>query len=390
MQVFNLPVTTASFFENNNCQYYQAFICAADFPRSIPIEANLRHPNKTSTTYQNIVSTLINEPSSFLSSNLGLRVTAERCEITKVKGKQCLRMEIKEGQGIANGSHTYFALHTALMNGANLSNAYLSVIVQVGLNEKELPLVCARLNTSTKVDNRSISFKKGQYDNLRNLLENNDFHRIAYFQNQSHSLSKPDLIVSRDKRCSVSHVVEILRCLDTTVWSCTRHPLSLVGGGFPIQGNAIARACELFDCFETAFWVEKKACSFITKEIELTSFALFAGVKKLKPGYPIQSCSHFADGTVLEVAINASLMLPIIGAFRSFMTTEGWEFNPYEFREELLRELYPVYKSFLQKGHKNGNTMRALLGSPVIWDKLYTKALEFKSSFLQSKLKQAS
>lgn len=390
MNVFDLPVTNFSVFEKNNRKYFQAFVCANDFPRSIPIEANLRHPNKSSTTYQNIVATLIDNPAQFLDSNLGLRISAEYCEVVKIKSKQFLRMTINKGQGIANGSHTYFALHTASINGANLSEAYLSVIIQVGLDEQELPIICARLNTITKVDNRSIGFKRGVYNNLRALLENNNYHRIAYFQNQSHSLSKSDLLVSRDKRCSVNHIVELLRCLDTTAWSCSRHPLSLVGGGFPSQGNAINRACELFDCFDTAFWVEKETCLRIVKDLELSDFTLLAGARKVSNNCNIQSCSHFADGSVLEIIINASLVFPIIGAFRAFMTEEGWEFNSLEFRQDLLKELYPIYKSFLQKGHRNGETMRALLGSPAIWSTLYIKALEFKTRYLQKKYAKAS
>jgi AIPR protein len=391
MITIHLPVASVTKFENNGSTYFHAIACAEAFPKGIPLEANLRHPNKGGSVYASIVKTLIEEPERFLDGNLGIRITATDCQIKKKGVTEVLEISIGDSLGIANGGHSYFALFTALMNGADLSKAYLPVMIQKGLSKEDLSVICTRLNSSNTVDKRSIDYKNGRYDTLRSKLERDGYHRVAYYQNQPTSLSTPSLIISRDKRCSIVHIVEMLRCLDTTVWSSSKQPVTMISGGFPTGSNAIARAGELFDaCFETAFWVEKQICLQFAKDSEDVPFTQIAGVRKLKAGYKIQSCSHFIDGSIIELKINSVMAYPIISAFRAFMGDSDWDFPPSEFRLDLLSHLYPTYKAYLKKGCKEGESIRSLLGSTEIWTTLYTKALEQKNEYLTRKFRKAS
>jgi hypothetical protein len=388
MPVGLYTLATESFAEYtapDGSKYFLCFVKSSLLPSNIPLDANLRYPKKNGKTFQDIYKTLISEPENFLGSNLGMRIVASKCTVVE---SNKLKLTIKPGQGVSNGAHTYFAILSSLKEGADLSDVPVIVVVHVGLLQAELPKLCSRLNTGAKVDRRSIQFKTGAYDELRSKLEKAGYHFVTYFQNQEFSLSNPNLKVSQDARCNISHAVCLLDSINSERWAPTLHPIRHATQSAHLSGLAIDQASLNFDkCFSGVFDAEKKvyiaAYEYLKRNPQnpLADIVLPTKVSSKT----LQKCVHLLDGTVVELFAPKGFALPVVAALRAFHDSEDneWEYPLEGFIDNLISLLWSSYQGLLTRAFQNRQSLRTVLENSSTWLTLFHCALTFKSSFLK-------
>jgi hypothetical protein len=390
---FKLKVKTVLSYQEKDDFYYVAVVSCNDFPSTIPLDANLREPRKTSKVYQNIVDTLIEEPRSFFGSNSGIRIIASNCEIRSNQDSRFLTFKVDKGQGITNGGHTYQAIFTAKRNDANISEASVLLIVHVSLNSLDIAKFSSRLNTSTKVDNRSLRFKQYVFKDIQAKLEEHRYHYVSYYQNQKYSLSKPELNISEDSRCKINHIICMCDLLDQR-FKTSNHPINHAIGGNVAEGKyALERALLMFDnCFDDLFFIEKEiyklAYDFLQKkpEYQVNGFMLFdtdgsKNRKKTNLNEYVKAV-HLIDGSIFNLTVSRGFSFPIIACYRIFYNPvkRDWQIPFEEFGIELLAILWETYQKIIISAKKDKKTMRLIIGDINNWSILYNKAVDYKLS----------
>ena len=186
------------------------------FPTDLPLEPNIREPNRRSGTYRQIFDSLTIQPEKFFERHSGIVLCANKVKPNKNKTE--LELEILEAceggsDGIINGGHTVLAFEQARNYKYDLSLAKVKVTIHIGLNEAEAKDIALASNTSSPVDSRSKVNARGDYDFIKQHLaelertEDRKF-RIAYYQNQSGA--------PRNAQCNINHLFKLI-----TAWTET-------------------------------------------------------------------------------------------------------------------------------------------------------------------------
>ncbi len=174
---------------NPNCIIATAHVDS--FPTDLPLEPNIREPNRKSATYRQIFDSLTTEPAKFFSRHSGIVLSANIVKPSKTS----LELEVLEASeggsdGIINGGHTVLAFEQAKNYKYDLTEARVKVTIHIGLTEESALDIALASNSTTPVDSRSKVNARGDYKFIKQYLahleqkENRKF-RIAYYQNQS-------------------------------------------------------------------------------------------------------------------------------------------------------------------------------------------------------------
>ncbi|MBG1261245.1 AIPR family protein, partial [Nostoc commune] len=216
------------FQPNPNCIIATAHVDS--FPTDLPLEPNIREPNRKSATYRQIFDSLTTQPEKFFSRHSGIVLSANIVKPSKTS----LELEILEASeggsdGIINGGHTVLAFEQAKNYKYDLTKARVKITIHIGLTEDEAKDIALSSNTTTPVDSRSKVNARGDYKFLKQYLaqleakENTKF-RIAYYQNQSGA--------PRNAQCNVNHLLKLINCLDRNRYNPdgnkrTKHPAGM-------------------------------------------------------------------------------------------------------------------------------------------------------------------
>ncbi|BBD70764.1 hypothetical protein NIES4072_71300 [Nostoc commune NIES-4072] len=215
------------FQANPNCIIATARVDS--FPIDLPLEPNIREPNRKSATYRQIFDSLTTEPEKFFSRHSGIVLSANIVKPNRNKTELELEiLEASEGgsDGIINGGHTVLAFEQAKNYKYDLTEARVKITIHIGLTEESAKDIALASNTTTPVDSRSKVNARGDYKFIKQYLahleqkENRKF-RIAYYQNQSGA--------PRNAQCNVTHLLKLLYCLDRNRYNPdgnkrTKHP----------------------------------------------------------------------------------------------------------------------------------------------------------------------
>ncbi|MCC5633658.1 AIPR family protein [Nostoc sphaeroides CHAB 2801] len=117
-----------------NCMIATAHVDS--FPIDLPLEPNIREPNRKSATYRQIFDSLTTQPEKFFSRHSGIVLSANIVKSSKTS----LELEVKEASeggsdGIINGAHTVLAFEQAKNYKYDLTQARVKVTIHIGLAE---------------------------------------------------------------------------------------------------------------------------------------------------------------------------------------------------------------------------------------------------------------
>ncbi|PAX52127.1 AIPR family protein [Brunnivagina elsteri] len=371
---------------SSNCIVATAHV--ADFPVDLPLEPNIREPNRKSGTYRQIFDSLTTEPEEFFARHSGIVLSANQVKVSKDK----LELEILEASeggsnGIINGGHTILAFKTAKNYDYNLAQARVKVTIHIGLEEKQAKDIALASNTSAPVDSRSKKNARGDYDFIKQYLAGLEMElgikfRIAYYQNQSGT--------PVNAHCNVNHLFKLVNCLDRNRYNPenlrSKHPTSL-SSTTKITGVEKERLIKLLPLLPQALWIEQKFYEVIQEYITNP---------KRKGGNDLASID-LRKNTLLPdsrysfgFGAPADLVMPVVASFRAFLDKDYQWILPFEeFALELIRHLWDnYYRKYLISEKTAGNSIGARLSRNIdIWETMYISALTYSNRYLMNKHK---
>jgi len=145
------------FHANPNCIIATAHVDT--FPTNLPLEPNIREPNRKSATYRQIFDSVTTQPEKFFSRHSGIVLSANKVKPSKNKTELELEvLEASEGgsDGIINGGHTILAFEQAKNYKYDLSLARVKVTIHIGLQEEEAKDIALASNTTSPGEQRDL------------------------------------------------------------------------------------------------------------------------------------------------------------------------------------------------------------------------------------------
>jgi AIPR protein len=386
---FYIPVD--NFTQLKSDSEHQFFVAVAPvdtFPTDISLSPNVREPNKRTTTFKEIVDTLIVAPDKFLSRNNGIKIAAER--VTPHKDKkgdlglwiECLEpSEDFRGHGIYDGGHTLAAFTSAKILGADLKPARVKLEIVCGASQQDVALNALAANTVSSVDRRSKINAKGGFEFIRHYLEELEVregkhYKVAYYQNQTG--------VPKDNRCSVLHLCKIILCLDRVKYNFARpgmsqHPWSLTTPNLN-NPDAVERMHSLLPLFPQGFWIEKQVYNLLSEYLNHPSVKGSCNLASIS----INSNSLLLDGTAYGFRAPEILALPIVSAFRVFLDDKYEWILPFDsFATQVTQKLWIFVRNELKKEKGRGNNgITTVYRQPGFWGDLCMIALTERDEIL--------
>ncbi|WP_375470513.1 AIPR family protein [uncultured Nostoc sp.] len=372
------------FQANPNCIIATAYVDT--FPTDLPLEPNIREPNRKSATYRQIFDSVTTQPEKFFSRHSGIVLSANK--VKPSKNKTSLELEVLEASeggsdGIINGAHTVLAFESAKNYKYNLSLARVKVTIHIGLLEDEAKDIALASNTTTPVDSRSKVNARGDYKFLKQYLANLEIaedkkFRIAYYQNQSGA--------PRNAQCNVNHLLKLINCLDRNRYNPdgnkrTKHP---TGMSIPskITDTERERLTIILPLLSQALWIEQRLYEVIQEHISnprKKGVNDLASIDTRKNTLLPDSKYSFGFGAPTDLA------LPIIASYRVFLDKDYKWILPFEeFAEDFLQHLWTnYYRKYLVSEKIAGNTVGTKISrNQEIWESLYISAQSYLNQHL--------
>jgi hypothetical protein len=369
---------------NPNCIIATAHVDS--FPTDLPLEPNIREPNRKSATYRQIFDSLTTEPEKFFSRHSGIVLSANIAK--PVKNKTELELEVLEANeggsdGIINGGHTVLAFEQAKNYKYDLTEARVKVTIHIGLSEESAKDIALASNTTTPVDSRSKVNARGDYKFLKQYLadleqkEDTKF-RIAYYQNQSGA--------PRNAQCNVTHLLKLLNCLDRNKYNPDGNKRAKHPANTSIPSNITdterERLILLLPLLTHALWIEQRLYELIQEHI---SNPRRKGVNDLA-SIDIRKTTLLPDSKYsFGFGAPTDLALPIIASYRVFLNEDYKWIIPFdEFAEDFLQHLWANYfRKYLVSEKTAGNTVGTKISrNQEIWESLYISAQSYLNSSL--------
>jgi AIPR protein len=369
---------------NPNCIIATAYVDT--FPTNLPLEPNIREPNRKSATYRQIFDSVTTQPEKFFSRHSGIVLSANKVKPSKNKTELELEvLEANEGgsDGIINGGHTVLAFESAKNYKYDLSLARVKVTIHIGLQEEEAKDIALASNTTSPVDSRSKVNARGDYKFIKQYLaqleraEDRKF-RIAYYQNQSGA--------PRNAQCNVNHLFKLLNCLDRNRYNPdgnkrSKHP---TGTNTPSQitDTERERLTLLLPLLPKALWIEQRLYEIIQEHISnprRKGVNDLASIDTRKTTLLPDSKYSFGFGAPTDLA------LPIIASYRVFLDQDyNWIIPFDEFAENFLQHLWVnYYRKYLISEKTAGNTVGTkICRNSEIWESLYISAQSYLNQHL--------
>ncbi|MBD6620326.1 AIPR family protein [Komarekiella sp. 'clone 1'] len=356
------------------------------FPTDLPLEPNIREPNRKSATYKQIFDSLTTQPEKFFERHSGIVLCTNK--VKPNKNKTSLELEILEAceggsDGIINGGHTVLAFEQAKNYKYDLSLARVKVTIHIGLSEESAKDIALSSNTTAPVDSRSKVNARGDYEFIKHYLasleraEDRKF-RVAYYQNQSGA--------PRNAQCNVNHLFKLINCLDRNRYNPdankrTKHP---TGTNTPshITDTERERLTLLLPLLPKALWIEQRLYEIVEEHISnprRKGVNDLASIDTRKNTLLLDSKYSFGFGAPTDLA------LPIIASYRVFLDENyNWIIPFDEFAEDFLQHLWVnYYRKYLVSEKIAGNTVGTrICRNQEIWESLYISAQSYLNQHL--------
>lgn len=156
-----------------------------DLPANLPLDPNPRAQNYDKMVYRNVMRSLLNElgePNTFHLKNKGLTLLAK--EIRRAS-EDCYEVFFEDGQGIADGAHTYGIIRQKVDEGTCPQSQYVKVEILTGIPHYLADEIAGGLNTSVQVQVKSLANQRGQFKWIQELLKDQPYAgAIAYRDNE--------------------------------------------------------------------------------------------------------------------------------------------------------------------------------------------------------------
>ncbi len=170
-------------------------------------DVNVRDTNKRGDVFNAIVNTLRNEPEEMIFRNLGLTILSPEVEFDNKTNEVIVVFSDKAKHGIANGGHTFSAIHEVLQTGHVDAEVKVECIVGDIETDERVSIVDGR-NRSRAAQAHSLENQRDSYKPIERVLTDSRYKdRIAYSEFE---------VDQNDKRkdISIREILSYIYCLD--------------------------------------------------------------------------------------------------------------------------------------------------------------------------------
>lgn len=177
-----------------NIEHHILLVRAIDVPAGIPKDPNPREQNIDRGIYRTIKESLESiEDQSFHLKNKGITILAHRVDISD--DKKITTVYLGEGEGIADGAHTYEIILAAQREKTCPSSQYVKFEIITGAPKDMAVEITGGLNTAVQVQDASLLNLEGRFDWVRKALKGMPYEdKIAYKQNEDKDCDIRDIL----------------------------------------------------------------------------------------------------------------------------------------------------------------------------------------------------
>ncbi len=188
------PLNHSAVTESYNIEHFILLCKALDIPGGISKEPNPRAQRIDYGVYKEVRRSLENaEDPTFHLKNKGITMLAHRVDISE--DKKGATVYLGEGDGIADGAHTYEIILAAQRDETCPDNQYIKFEIITGIT-KELGVdITDGLNTAVQVQPASLDNLQGRFEWIKKTIKNMPYAKqIAYKQNENKEYDIRDII----------------------------------------------------------------------------------------------------------------------------------------------------------------------------------------------------
>ncbi len=167
---------------------------AIDIPEGISKTPNPREQRIDKGIYKKVSESLEStDDLSFHLKNKGITILAHQIEYSA--DRKSVTLYLGEGDGIADGAHTYEIILKAKADKACPEGQYVKLEVLTGISQDMGPEITGGLNTAVQVDKASLMNLEGEFDWVKETLKKTDFGgKISYKMNQDGAYDIRDIL----------------------------------------------------------------------------------------------------------------------------------------------------------------------------------------------------
>src|SRR5216684_7196343 len=401
------PTRTIELFprDNDHCKrlkepsavtlyHLEAFL---PFTEAVKLEkgnANVRPPSERKKPFEDMVTTVENDPASFHRKNRGITYLCDKFEYDNSKRRLLVNIPVvspstSNGQasdddearfGIADGGHTYEVIRRTvdrineLKEIENWSEPFVRVHFLAGemVVMGELEEIVEALNTSSQVQQYTLDEYQNKFDDLKTALSMSGFdvNLVAFRENE-------------EKEWDIREIVQRMACFLKDRWRFIQ-PTSM----YKSKGKAL----DLFTNdatrpeFEKLYGVVRDIITlpeYVQSEfsrggaIKGKRFGGLRAVKNLKKPTTRPGTSYVTDHKM-----DLAASLPIAAAFRELLELKGdryqWKVQPGEVFRRSAEELYKV----LATKSRTANSVNSLGSDGELWTQAVNIVLRTKDDIL--------
>jgi hypothetical protein len=383
-----LPVMSCNEFPGVTTKFV-ATVRAFDLKNvQLPLNANVRKPTRNYVVNSILESIKTKHGVMLIESPIFVACRSARIMAASDKpGKYYLELEFDSIDGVIDGGHRLESIRLAIIDRGqyDTDNVFLSFHVEAGLSKEAIAAKAIALNTSKNPAVYELSNFKGEYDWLKECLQDTEFTHVQYFSGQ---LSGG---FDGDSFCRVSNLMFLLQVLNPSydpkklgALPKQRHPMFTSGGS--LGGHAMVSLCAankkrvesnphfMKDLMVDALRLYCLILKHLDAAVSRSPLPFITTVKDAR------KASHLPDGSVLIHKHPSRLyIVPMLSCFRLLMEDNfnGWKVNPLDdmpSTEKMIKALITKFRYIMQRGD------RSMLGTAIVykdaytWDQLYAKA----------------
>ena len=179
--------------ENNTKVEHHVLLCEAKrMPEDVPLDPNPRDQNTNKAIYKDVRESLLEGSDlTFHLKNKGITILANRVSFDE--SKSIAKVTFNEGEGIADGGHTYKIIKENLEEIPD--GQFVKVEVLTGLPKYLVEPIARGLNTAVQVSDMSLDNLNKKFDWIKEELSGTDYaNEIAFRDNDAKPFTARDIV----------------------------------------------------------------------------------------------------------------------------------------------------------------------------------------------------
>ncbi len=330
-------------------------LCVFTAPvKNIPIEwedwreVNVRDTNMRGDVFNAIKDTLRNQPEEMIFRNLGITILSPEVEFDNKTNEVMIVFSDKAKHGIANGGHTFSAIHEVLSEGEVNAEVKIECIVGELERDTHVSIVDGR-NRSRAAQKHSLENLRESYKPIEQVLIDPYYKdRIAYSEFEVDQEGK-----RRD--ISIREILSYIYCLDA--FDKNQHPIK----AYASKGSVVDYYCGTDEKGKDMNLTFARAKSILPDILKLRDIIYrdlpqayndaggrfwgldSMGVFKTDEPQPLRFIKDFVSGGRYP----DGFVYPILAGFRKYIDHRGdwsWKKDPFKIWEEKKNDIASAMK----------------------------------------------